>query len=225
MGAAIKDNQDFEGYARLKPFNATVAEGWRAAFEEAMARTERPTTELRLLDFGCGDGKYFRFLIERGFDTANIHGVDVSRLRIERCRQQGWANARVLEPGADLPFESGTFDFVNFMEVIEHIPAAEGRHVVAELRRVLLPGGMLLISTPNYPIKRLYDLSAAVNLRKWSRVRDDPTHVTLFNHARMDALLRPHFSKIEARPFKQGFIYRRIARPFFLHKLFFLCQT
>jgi SAM-dependent methyltransferase len=225
MGAALRGDQDFEGYAVLKPFNDTVAPGWSDAFEESMTRIGKPVSDVRMLDFGCGDGKYFGYLTKRGLAPGNIHGLDVSKIRVERCQQRGWAQARVLSPGAPLPYADGTFDLVNMMEVIEHIPAADGKRVIEEIRRVLRPGGILLISTPNYPIKHFYDVVAAVRTRKLSRVFDDPTHVTLFNKVRLETLLQPMFGRLDSRPFKEGFLYVRYPRPFLRHKLFFICQV
>lgn len=225
MQPVVEENQDFEAYARTKPFNASISAEWRAAFDEAVDRTGRPAGEVRVFDYGCGDGKYFSYFTARGLAADNIHGADVSQLRVDRCRELGWSQCRTLVPGAPLPYDTASIDIINCMEVIEHIPADEGRRVVGELRRILRPGGMLLISTPNYPIKRFYDFAAAVSLRRLSRLRDDPTHVTFFNHERMNALLSPHFTRIDARPFKQGFLHRRYPRPFFLHKLFFIAQT
>ncbi len=218
-------SQDFEAYADLKRFNLSVAGTWRAAFDEAVRRAGRPVAELRVLDYGCGDGKYFPFFQSQGFSAGNIHGLEISKRRLERCRALGWENARLLVSGAPLPYDAGFFDLINFMEVIEHIPRDEGRRVVSELRRVLRPGGLLMISTPNYPIKRFYDLSDAFLQGKWDRLRDDPTHVTHFNHARLTRLLNSHFASVAARDFKPGYLYKRIRRPFFLHKLFFLCQA
>jgi 2-polyprenyl-3-methyl-5-hydroxy-6-metoxy-1,4-benzoquinol methylase len=110
------------------------------------------------------------------------------------------------------------------MEVIEHIPAEDGKHVISELRRVIKPSGVLLISTPNYPVKRVYDYYDAMFHQKWARLSDDPTYVILFNHERLTQLLGRQFTQIEARPFKQGFFYKGVQHPALLHKLFFLCH-
>jgi SAM-dependent methyltransferase len=218
-------NQDFEKYALTKRFNLKVADTWNRTFEEALAQLATPVDRVRILDYGCGDGKYFPFFLSRGFTPENIYGLEISRLRLERCHELGWKNARLLESGKPLPVDDASIDIVNCMEVIEHIPREEGKRVVAELRRILRPGGLLMISTPNYPMKRFYDLSAVVFQRKWDRIRDDPTHVTHFNHARLSGLLGAHFSSVSPRDFKQGYLYRRFPRPFFLHKLFFLCRA
>lgn len=219
-------NQDFEAYADFKRFNTHIAETWDAALSEALSRVGRPAEEIALLDYGCGDGKYFAHLVgKRGLSAASVHGLEVAARRVERCHEIGWANAQLLHPGSRLPYADGTFDIVNMMEVIEHIPIEQGRATIRELRRVLKPEGVMLISTPNYPIKRFYDLSDAVFHRKWNRLRDDPTHVTRFTDARLRDLLAESFRRVDARPFKTGYLYRRFPTPFFLHKLFFLCQA
>lgn len=219
------NNQDFEAYADQKRFNTNVAETWDAALGSALERIGRPSNTIRLLDYGCGDGKYFSHLVGRGLTVENIHGLEVSSRRVDRCQQLGWPNAKRLVPNAMLPYSDGMFDLVNCMEVIEHIPEEEGMRVVTELHRVLRPGGFLLISTPNYPIKRFYDLSDALLHGKWARLRDDPTHVTYFNHQRLSCLLGASFARVEPWPFKPGFLYKRFPKTYFLHKLFFLCQA
>ena len=218
------NDQDFDAYAEFKRFNTYIAETWDASLAEAIMRVGKPAAELRLLDYGCGDGKYFTHLISLGMLRDHVHGVEVAQTRVDRCHRIGWDHARLLVPDVPLPYGDSSFDIVNCMEVIEHIPEGQGVATLRELRRVLRPGGALLISTPNYPIKRFYDFSDAVLHRKWSRLRDDPTHVTHFNHRRLCSLLSSNFASVETRPFKPGFLYKRFPRPFFLHKLFFFCQ-
>jgi SAM-dependent methyltransferase len=111
------------------------------------------------------------------------------------------------------------------MEVIEHMPGVLGEKTVCDMRRVLLPGGVLLISTPNYPIKRFYDFYDAIFHGFRARFFDDPTHVTLFSHRRLRLLLEPHFSVVEPRCFKPGFLYKYLPLPVLEHKLFYLCRA
>ena len=220
------DKQDFEAYADFKRFNANVADTWDAALSEAISRSGQLPKTIRLLDYGCGDGKYFHYLVSnRGLSAEKVHGVEVSSRRVQRCQDMGWANARLIEGTGPLPYKDASFDIINMMEVIEHIPACQGAGTVADLRRILRPGGLLLISTPNYPIKRFYDLSDAILHHKWDRLRDDPTHVTYYSDNKLRALLVESFSRINSLPFKPGFLYRRLPHPLLLHKLFFLCQA
>ncbi|MBK1681858.1 class I SAM-dependent methyltransferase [Rhodocyclus tenuis] len=220
------DKQDFEAYADFKRFNANVADTWDAALCEAISLSGQPPITLRLLDYGCGDGKYFRHLVSnRGLSAENVHGVEVSSRRVQRCQEMGWANASLIEGTGPLPYKDASFDIINMMEVIEHIPAEQGARTVSDLRRILRPGGILLISTPNYPIKRFYDWSDALLHRKWSRLRDDPTHVTHFSDKRLRHLLEQSFADLQARPFKHGYLYKRIKSPWLMHKIFFLCTA
>ena len=217
--------QDFETYAEIKPFNFAVAPTWRAVADEVISRLDRDLENIKVLDYGCGDGKYYPFFVERGLPASNIHGLEVSSKRLERCREIGWENTRLLEPGRPLPFAEESFDLINCMEVIEHIPALDGERAIAELRRLLRPGGFLMISTPNYPIKRFYDIYDAFFLRDWRRLRDDPTHVTMFNEKKLRVLLERNFAGVERRDFKPGFLYKRLGTSWSLHKLFFLCRA
>ncbi len=220
------DKQDFEAYADFKRFNTNVADTWDNALREAIGRSGQAPETIRILDYGCGDGKYFHhFVTNRGFSAKNVYGAEVSARRVQRCREMGWENACLIEGDGPLPYGDASFDIINMMEVIEHIPAELGSRTLGELSRVLRPGGVLLISTPNYPIKRFYDFSDAILHRKWARLRDDPTHVTHFSERRLASLLEESFSKIEARPFKDGYLYKRVKSPLLKHKLFFLCTV
>lgn len=216
---------DFERYADQKTFSQTIAPGWQAAFEEAAQRIGRPLPELRFLDVGCGDGKNLRHLVRQGLTAENIHGVEVSKKRVERCHALGWANVRYLEDGVTLPYPDDSTDLINFMEVIEHVPADMIEALLAEMRRVLTPQGLLMVSTPNYPAKRFYDYFDAFLHGKWARLKDDPTHVTFYNHARLSRLLKRYFGSLDERSFKDGFLYARLPRPAFRHKIFYLCAN
>jgi SAM-dependent methyltransferase len=218
------DAQDFETYARVKPFNLSVADTWSASLTEVLDRLAMPRAEVRLLDQGCGDGKYFPQFVALGLTPVNIHGVEVSRVRIERCHEMGWGHAVYVEKGQSLPYPDDYFDVVNFMEVIEHIPGTDIGNVLAEIRRVMKPSGILMGSTPNYPIKRFYDLYDAVVHRMWIRLKDDPTHVSFYNPEKLRRLLGEYFTVIEMRYFKSGFLYRRLAKSSWLmHKMLFVC--
>lgn len=217
-------SQDFDAYANFKRFNTNIANTWNEALTEALNCVSKPASDVLFLDYGCGDGKYYAHLVDkRGLATTNVHGVEVSATRVARCHAIGWANARLIAPNDQLPFEDNSFDIINMMEVIEHIPLEQGKRTLHQLRRVLKKNGVLLISTPNYPIKRFYDYSDAIIHRKWDRLRDDPTHVTHFSDSKLRNLLEGAFSRVESRPFKPGFLYRRFPHPLLLHKLFYLC--
>ncbi|MBI2624112.1 class I SAM-dependent methyltransferase [Candidatus Parcubacteria bacterium] len=96
---------------------------------ERLARfIERYATDAKTLDIGCGGAPYAKFFPNRvGFDHVAGPGVDVV----------GDAHA--------LPFTDGTFERILCTEVLEHL--VDPPKAIAEMRRVLRPGGMLVLTT------------------------------------------------------------------------------
>lgn len=215
---------DFEHYADQKVFNSSVPPTWQAGFDAALKLVGKDTSEVRFLDIGCGDGKLFAPLQQMGLAAENVHGVEVSHKRVQRCQDIGWANARFMKPGSALPYANASFDVINLLEVVEHVPANTIESLLGEVRRVLAPKGQVLLTTPNYPIKRFYDFYNAIAHGKWERFKDDPTHVTFYNHARLSALLLNGFSSVIEHKFKDGFLYSRLPLPFLRHKIFYICS-
>ena len=215
------NSQDFDRYAKIKAMKGQIAQTWIDAFEKHICPGLSP--DARVLDYGFGDGRYYEFYL-RHFEADNIHGVEPSQIRTQNARKRGWQHAIYLPLHQPLPYADRTFDFVNMVEVIEHIPRGKIAFYLKEISRVLKPGAHLLITTPNYPIKRLYDVLDAVALRQWSRLLDDPTHVTRYNAKRLTHTLTPFFSRIELSPYKRGRFYRTNQERHRWHKLLAVCS-
>jgi SAM-dependent methyltransferase len=110
----------------------------------------------RLLDLGCGFGRHAFAAARRG---ASVVALDAGRDEIAQVRavlaamvEAGELDADVLRAGGiqgdalDLPFRDGAFDRIVASEVLEHIP--NDRRAIAELARVLRPGGTIAVTVP-----------------------------------------------------------------------------
>jgi SAM-dependent methyltransferase len=99
----------------------------------------------RILDYGCGQGRYLGVLAER-FPQARLAGCDVSEVGLEQARASH-PDAQ-LTPMADerVPLADGSFDLILSVEVLEHV--ADAGLATRELARLLAPGGHLVVTTP-----------------------------------------------------------------------------
>jgi SAM-dependent methyltransferase len=111
-----------------------------------LADAARGRSAPRVLDLGCGDGQ----LTARAASVVrdgSVIGMDWSAAALERARARGVTTVQGGVDGVDLPFPDGAFAVVMMNEIVEHL--VEIDHAVAEARRVMAPGGRLLLSTPN----------------------------------------------------------------------------
>jgi 2-polyprenyl-3-methyl-5-hydroxy-6-metoxy-1,4-benzoquinol methylase len=109
-------------------------------YEDAVGQGKR-----RILDVGCGDGRFLQVLKDFGPDDWELVGVDFDPAAVARCRERGFsAHAGRVE---DLLPEAGTFDAVVMLQLIEHV---ENPAVIAEkVFSLLRSGGAFVIETPN----------------------------------------------------------------------------
>jgi ubiquinone/menaquinone biosynthesis C-methylase UbiE len=101
----------------------------------------------RILDAGCGDGRYTRHILRRADSGALISAFDLSCRMLVRARRR-LKQSRVQHVSADLtrlPYADGFFDAVVCGWVLEHLP--DPRPGLRELARVLQPGGKMLLMT------------------------------------------------------------------------------
>lgn len=127
------------------------AERAQRQIEMLLAAVRRRGRQLRLVDVGCGDGLWTiaaRDACERDEEVSvSFVGLDWSMAALTTAHRQGLPVARASIEPPGLPLASGTVDIVIMSEFIEHLVDTDA--ALDEARRVLVPGGMLLLSTPN----------------------------------------------------------------------------
>jgi ubiquinone/menaquinone biosynthesis C-methylase UbiE len=144
----------------------------------------------RALDLGCGDGRFTGLLAAAG---ARPVGADVAEAALRRARATHPELEFVLVAvSGPLPLEDVAFDVVWASEVIEHV--ADTARWLSEVRRILRPGGRLLLTTPNHP--RLAILSGG--LERYADPLSD--HLHLYTRKSLRRLLEEfHFGQIALR--------------------------
>ncbi len=98
----------------------------------------------RVLDFGCGCGRVIRHLRHL---PAELHGCDTNPVAVDWCAEHlpfGRFTVNALE--SELEYADETFDLVYAFSVFTHLPHALQSQWVRELRRILKPGGVLVLS-------------------------------------------------------------------------------
>ncbi len=122
----------------------------------------------RILDAGCGNLFFLQELKKEGYE--NLHGVDVLDLPPD-AQKDGilFSKANISED--PLPAPDGFFDCVCAWETVEHLE--NPFHFIREVRRVLKPGGMFLVSMPNpFHIMSKLVFFTGGNLPRWTRNND-----------------------------------------------------
>jgi 2-polyprenyl-3-methyl-5-hydroxy-6-metoxy-1,4-benzoquinol methylase len=97
----------------------------------------------RLLDAGCGNGSFLQYLSQDPIWC--VEGLDLSEEALSIAKQQRVPVycGRLEEP----PFPMASFDVISLWEVLEHLP--DPRKALLIINRLLVPGGKLVLSTPN----------------------------------------------------------------------------
>jgi SAM-dependent methyltransferase len=121
--------------------------GAEAAYRaQILAAVPRDPTA-RLLDVGCDDGAWTDIVRrEIGIPPDSVAGIEVVDSRADAARARGF-DVRTADLDGEWPFDEGSFDVVHANQVIEHVERLH--HFVAEIRRVLVPGGLALVWTEN----------------------------------------------------------------------------
>jgi SAM-dependent methyltransferase len=154
------------------------------------------------LEVGCGTGIFWAALPSSVSRNLRVTLTDLSPAMVQTALNQA-RNHLVSVTGFEgdvqkLPFEDASFDLVIANQMLYHAPNPS--QALAEIHRVLRPGGTLVASTngPNH-LRELFEIKAAVFGTSRRGTRADP-----FGSHTGRALLEQHFSDIEWRQFDDG---------------------
>jgi 2-polyprenyl-3-methyl-5-hydroxy-6-metoxy-1,4-benzoquinol methylase len=104
----------------------------------------------KVLDLGCSPGHVSMALLNAGFE---VFGIDLNTEYLKKYPSQAWMERLKINYVAfehePIPYPDAFFEYVIFTEVLEHIAVTDPLKILLEIKRVLKPGGFMLLSTPN----------------------------------------------------------------------------
>ncbi len=117
--------------------------GKRMILNSLLERFTSRSSNLDLLDIGCGTGMIMHLLQKFG----RVSGIDISDKALDFCKQRG-LNSVFSRNAECTEFPSESFDVVTAMDIIEHVD--NDRNIVEEISRLLKPNGIAIISVPAF---------------------------------------------------------------------------
>lgn len=110
----------------------------------------KSSSSLRLVDIGCGTGANLPMLCETVGESGTVFGFDFSPLALEFARSRLHDSRIHLSQGdaLRLPIRDSSTDLVTMLDVLEHL--SDDQAALTEVRRILRPGGALVLSVPAY---------------------------------------------------------------------------
>jgi SAM-dependent methyltransferase len=180
-----------EAYAKVS-FERYSQYWWSNRFYAKLVRRHAPASG-RVLEVGCGLGHLLEWLADR----YQLFGTDINHWALSQARRNVPQGHFALLSAENLrAFREASFQAVIAKHVVEHLPNP-GR-AIAEMSRVLAPGGLLLLATPN-----LDSPMRAVKKERWIGYQDS-THISLRPAAAWLEDIRANGLKLR-RVFSDGF--------------------
>ncbi|RKS97780.1 class I SAM-dependent methyltransferase [Chryseobacterium defluvii] len=134
----------------------------------------------KVLDFGCGSGYGTKMLSEH---AESVTGVDISKEAVDFAKENYTSSNLKFKTIPEISNE--TFDIITSFQVIEHVP--NDNRYVDDLKKLLNPGGYLLISTPDKTNRLFNHIQQPWNI----------FHLKEYTAGNLKHLLQKHFSKVE----------------------------
>jgi SAM-dependent methyltransferase len=104
----------------------------------------------RIIELGCGPAQMARALLKR-YPRCTVAGLEVDTVQHRKNLAQPQPGITFIEAGAQaVPFEDASFDMAIMLKSLHHVPLDLMGPAIAEVRRVLRPGGLFYVSEPVY---------------------------------------------------------------------------
>jgi SAM-dependent methyltransferase len=170
----------------------------------------RLTGDESVLDVGCGNGRYLDALRSRGH-RGLVCGADLSEGMLRTAQREAGDGPLLMSDAQALPFASASIDVALVMHMLYHVP--DRAKAIAEIRRIVRPGGVALVLTNSESHFRELDqllIESAVATVGVSRVRGRAS-LTLFATEHGGAELEAAFADVRFHPFRSELVLDQVA--------------
>jgi SAM-dependent methyltransferase len=142
-GPLIPGDYQYSALKRGHP----VQRAWHKAKLDLISEVAPPSVNELVLDAGCGSGVVADFLATSG---ARVVAVDLNEDAVSFGRRRFQRSGLEFVCSSLLDFKGGPFHQIYCLECIEHFPRSKVIQLLVQLGRLTVPGGRLLLTTPNY---------------------------------------------------------------------------
>lgn len=136
----LKEQRDF--------YDKKYAEAWlhetNSYYEWILSLAMRYQKSGRFLDIACGEGFVLNAAESKGFET---HGIDISKVAIKKAKKLCRKTKFRMSSADDMPYPANHFNILTCLGSLEHF--ADQKKSVAEMKRVMKNGGVLVATLPN----------------------------------------------------------------------------
>lgn len=179
MASSFKEYYENEWKIKLGlPQYSTLNARWRSRWDFA---SENIPHNSKVIDVACGDGVLGQFLIKE--KKCDVYGIDICDYAMGLAKEKG-VKAYYCDMSFDrYPFEDNTFDYAVLACSLEHI--INPIHAINETKRILKPGGKLIITLPNaVNIKiRLMFMFGKISIDLLHQKPGEGMHIQFYNYS------------------------------------------
>jgi len=194
MNPMEKVSKTNEYYFKAKNTHApTIRESYLRTAQSQLRLIQKYASGTNLLDVGCAHGFFLFSASEAGYTTK---GVEISQDAAAYARKEFGLDVEA-KPFEELRFAENHFDVVTLWQVLEHVPYP--LMMLKEVHRILKPGGLLVVSTPN-----IEGIPAKILRKRWWDIKR--LHINQFTTKTLtDVFRNAGFKNISSVSFR-GFV-------------------
>ncbi|MDJ0557310.1 MAG: class I SAM-dependent methyltransferase [Microcoleaceae cyanobacterium MO_207.B10] len=139
----------YDGISRL----AALSVGGESRFRQLALQGLTIDPDSKILDLCCGSGQATNFLVKY---SQNVTGLDASPLSIQRAKENVPSAEYVEGFAEDMPFSNNQFDLVHTSAALHEMNPEQLRQILAEVYRILKPGGIFTFVDFHHPTNPLF---------------------------------------------------------------------